>query len=340
MNRKNLLAQLTLYALLASNATANCIALNENERLSNFCLTESIKGKLVDKNSAAIVVNKLKREGYFGGLRKSDWSTRIYPTFDYSNNINGGNPNKKLVLGELVFEGESDLARKEGVVATLNFRASNRSTRNSGKYIQTNILGAYSFSPKHKNGFSNIGLDTCFKNKLTARTFFDICASVHSQKKEIVESNMKSLSLAWSKLTFANNVGFSEGKFKFNRLFTNEYNQNQISVSLDTIHKQQFYTSLELTKGEPVENQMALNYGLNVSISRLFQKRKYSVSMSQRYIDGGMMLGFDRSDVESMISFNSMINPKTKISIGYTSNNSTINYYDQNYPAINLVYIW
>ena len=340
MNYFTLLISFILSFLITSAASASCLVFNENERLSNFCLLESVKGKIIDKNTAALVTQKLKREGYFGGLKKSDWSTSFYPVFDYSNDINGGNPNKPLVLGGMVFDGDPELIRQEGVIATLNLRASNRSTLGSGKYFQTNVSGSYSFSPEHKNGFSNASINACYKNKITSQNSLDICASASNQKKEISESNNKSLSLALSNLSFNNDVGFSEGQIRVKRIGNDSYIQNQLAISLDTIHKQKFFSTLRLRKGEPVDSQIALNYGLDLSLSRIIKNRKYSLSIGQEYRDGGMLLGVDRSDLANTISLNAMINANTRIRVGYTSNNSTIDYYDQSYPSINLTYNW
>jgi hypothetical protein len=299
-----------------------------------------VKGKLINKNTAAIVTQKLEREGYFGGLKKSDWTTTFYPVFDYSSDINGGNPNKPLIVGDMVFDGDPELMRQEGVIAILNLRASNRSTLNSGKYFQTNISGSYSYSPKHKNGFSNTNINSCYKNKVTQKVFLDMCASAGNQKKEITETNNKKLSLALSNLTFNNDVGFSETRIEVKKLVYNNYTQNQLAISLDTIHKQKFYSSLKVRKGAPVENQIALNYGLDVTLSKIIKSRKYSLSIGQEYSGGGVLLGVDRSDIASIISLNLLIKENIRLRVGYTSNNSSIDYYDQSYPSINLTYNW
>ena len=123
-----LIISVTFFISISNSGSASCLLFNENERLSNYCLLETVKGKVVDQNTAIIVSQKLKREGYFGGLEKSEWSTRFYPDFDYSNNINGGNPDKPLILGELEFEGDPELIKKEGVIGTLNFKGNNRAT--------------------------------------------------------------------------------------------------------------------------------------------------------------------------------------------------------------------
>ena len=52
MNYTKLLVSFMLCILFSSSAGAGCLVLNENERLSNFCLLESIKGRLFDQNTA------------------------------------------------------------------------------------------------------------------------------------------------------------------------------------------------------------------------------------------------------------------------------------------------
>ena len=96
--------------LWAGMAQANCLMYsNQNERLANFCLLQSVTGKLLDGRTAILVSERLQREGYFGGLTSPSVNTNLFPTVSYSNNINGGNPDKNLVVGELEFEGDPAL---------------------------------------------------------------------------------------------------------------------------------------------------------------------------------------------------------------------------------------
>ena len=321
-------------------AHASCLLFNENERLSNYCLLETVKGKVVDQKTAIIVSQKLKREGYFGGLENSEWSTRFYPDFDYSDNINGGNPDKPLIIGELEFEGDPELIKQEGVIGTVNFQGSNRATFGSGRYLQTNISAAYSYSPKRKNGFSNANLSSCYKHKLTTTNFLDLCASASHQNKEITEDTNKSLSLSMSKLRFDNNIGFSEGQIGIINLISDDYTQNQLTFSLHTIHKQNLYSALRLRFGNPVELITALNFGIDFNISRIMNGRKFSLNLSHELNDGGILFGENRSDITNKISLASNLNANTQIKLAYTSTNSSIDYFDQNYPTIKLTFNW
>lgn len=328
------------FILFGKIASSSCLFFNENERLSNYCLLETVKGKVVDQKTAIIVSKKLKREGYFGGLENSGWSTRFYPDFDYSDNINGGNPDKPLILGELEFEGDPELIKQEGVIGTLNFQGSNRATFGSGRYLQTNISASYSYSPKHKNGFSNANLSSCYKHKLTTTNFLDLCASASHQNKDIAKDTNKSLSLSMSKLRFDNNIGFSEGQIGIINLISDDYTQNQLAFSWDTIHKQNLYSAIRLRFGNPVETQTALNYGIDFNISRIINNRKFSLGLSHELNDGGMLFGEIRSDITNKISLVSSLNENTQIKLGYTSTDSSIDYFDQSYPNVKLTFKW
>lgn len=331
---------LLYFSLIGTFVSASCLVFTENERLSNFCLLESVEGKVVDKNTAMIITQKLKREGYFGGLKKSDWSTSFYPDIDYSGNINGGNPDKPLILGELEFSGDPDLIKQEGVITTLNLKVNNRSTFEVGRYLQTNLSGSYSYSPEHNNGFSKASMESCFSNKIASKNSIDICASGGRQNKEISESNIKSLSFYLSNLVLNENIGFSEGKLGIIHLASDDYVQNQLALSLDTIHKENFFSAVRLKVGNPVKQQIALKYGFTLGFSRIISNRKVSLSFAHEVSDGGMLFGVERSDITNKVSFDTLISPSASIRLGYTSIDSSIDYFDENYPSLSLIVNW
>ena len=70
MNIIRFLTTVILIAMFSSKlmANPNCFLSQENERLTNYCLLESTKDKLINENTMKIVVGRLQKEGYFGGL--------------------------------------------------------------------------------------------------------------------------------------------------------------------------------------------------------------------------------------------------------------------------------
>jgi hypothetical protein len=328
------------FVFFSQPAMANCLIFNENERLSNFCLMEKATGKFVDENTATTILNRLKREGYFGGLEKPEINTTFYPDVDYSTNINGGNPSKPLVIGDLEFIGDPSLIKQEGIIVRPTFEADGRMTFDSGRYLNSKLFGSYSFSPKHQNGFSNLNWENCFLNKLNNLNSIDICGSIINLHKELAESTTKGFSISISDLNLNEYFGHQERKLTISYLDYTHYNQNQFALSQDNIHKTNLFSSTRLRVGQPVADTLALKYGLDLSLSKIWNKRKISINFTHELNDGGSLLGAKRTDVINKAFISGTISSGLSIRLGYTDKNSSIDYYDTRYPSIKLTYLW
>ena len=124
---------------------ASCLKENAGSRLSIFCLVNSFNGKTIDLSTASLIGFNLKREGYAAGLGlpnrvdRTSIQTYVTPTIDYNSNINGGNPDRPLVLGGLTFTGDEEFLRREGIVAGLGAGVNGRSIYGEGKYSSYGI---------------------------------------------------------------------------------------------------------------------------------------------------------------------------------------------------------
>jgi hypothetical protein len=324
----------------ATIASANCLMFPQNERLTNYCIMSKVDGKRVDAQTANFVIQRLQREGYFGGLSSPQFLTQVYPTFTYSDNINGGNPDKKLKLGNLEFNGEPALVAKEGVVGSLNFAASNRTTIDEGRYIDASAVLSSSYSPEHALSYTTTNIRLCSKNKINKDTHIDICASTSSQNKDITRDQTDSLSASWGKMFYAENFGFNEAKLGLTRVSTGDLEQGQLQLSLDTIHDRNLFTSVSLKYGEPVEGSLALNYGIGLGVSGMIRSRKVTLNINHEYRDGGQLLGVEQIDKVTSVSLSTQLRRDTNITLGYKSSNSSIDYFDQHYPIVTLTQEW
>ena len=324
---------------LASSAQANCLAFTENERLANYCLLETVSGKLVDEATAAIVFQRLSLEGYFGGLPKALEDFHISPTLYYSDNINGGNPDKKLRLGNLEFDGEPDLVAKAGIVAGLKLSGNSRFTYGEGRYLNTSVSASLAYSPEHSLSYTQSNLQVCSKNKVKRDAHVDICASLNKQNKEISSSDESSLTTSYSKM-FLNEFGATELKISLRQLSAQDYEQKQLTLSSDLIHTNTGFYSVGLTLGEGIQDQLATRYIFNVNAAKYYKGRKYNLSVSHGYSDGGKLLGVDRNERTSSLVISTGIRANTSISIGYTNVRSSIDYFNRSYPIISLTRSW
>ena len=333
-------ANIIVLLLLSSSAAANCLVFPQNERLSNYCILSKVDGKRVDAQTANVVIQRLQREGYFGGLSSPQFVTQVYPTFTYSNNINGGNPDKKLKLGNLEFDGEPELVAKQGVVGSLNFAASNRTTIDEGRYIDASASLSLSYSPEHALTYTNTNIRLCSKNKMNKDTHVDVCASTTSQNKDITRDQTDSLSASWGKMLYVEDLGFNEAKIGLKRVYNYDFEQNQLLLSVDTIHDRDLFTSLSIKFGAPVEGNLALNYGIGLGVSGVVKDRKVTLNLNHEYSDGGRLLGVERDDKVTTVSLSTQLRKGTSITLGYKASNSSIDYFDQHYPIISLTQEW
>ena len=323
----------------ASGAKANCIAFTENERLANYCLLETISGKLVDENTAALVFKRLSLEGYFGGLPEALNQANIYPNLYYSDNINGGNPDKKLRLGDLEFDGEPDLVAKAGLVAGLTLSGSSRFTYGEGRYLNTSFSASQAYSLEHSVSYKQSNLQVCSKNKIRQNAHIDVCASANKQNKEISSSDENSLTTSYSTM-FLNKFGAAEVKMGLRRVSAQDYEQNQLTLSSDLIHTNNGFYSLGLTLGESVKDQLTTRYAINVNAAKYYAERKYNLSFTHGFSDGGKLLGVDRNERTNSVVISTAIHANTSLSIGYANVRSSIDYFDRNYPIVSLTRSW
>ena len=332
---------ISLFFLWSGVAQANCLMFsNQNERLVNFCLLQSVTGKLLDERTAALVSQRLQREGYFGGLRSPLVTANVLPTLSYSSNINGGNPDRNLVVGELEFEGDPALVAEEGIVFGVSVGGSLRNTYGEGRYLDASLATALNWSPEYGTHYTTGRVAGCFKNKIKRSSYADFCFDGTEQKKDISSDRSKSISLNFGQLGFANDFGFTDTSVGFKRNFHLGYQEDQVSLQFQTIHPKNVFSSVKVRMGERVENQMTLKYGLDVRLSATLAGRPVTLILRRERNDGGKLLGVDRTDTVNRISASMPLNKRLSVSAGYQETRSSIQYFSSKEPSVSLTLVW
>ena len=111
------LVGLSFYLLSASGLSACAIA-GKNERLFTHCLLNASINKPVGPAAAFLLNDKLRRNAQLSiaNLPVAGRSIQRFwaPVISYSHNVNDGNPNGPLILGDMVFQGKADHVTKSG----------------------------------------------------------------------------------------------------------------------------------------------------------------------------------------------------------------------------------
>ena len=333
------MAAFGLSYLLPSFASAACYIDGASGRLANHCALDKIQGARVDLRSLKLIDYKLKLEGKTGGLgfpsrmEKNSLTKFLYPILSYSNNINGGNSPEPLVLGNLSFDGEKELYRKEGILVGLGAGFGGRYIYREGRYINYGINTSYAHSPKHGIGIATTSANACSVNHIKNWWYLDACANTSRTRKDITDDTNSNISLISSKVYSSGENTYNEASFGVNRYFAEAYTQNQFVLGYDTIHQNGVHSAIGVTFGEAVENQLATKFSLRAKIITQLANKPLTVSASYTNADGEMLLGFERSEESYSIGASYPLWGSLKASVGYRTSDSTIDYFDVSTPT-------
>ena len=336
-------AWLSIFTLMAASpAVGACYVDGVQNKLANFCALDKIQGATIDVRTLELIDYKLKLEGSSNGLglptrmAASTTSKSAYPILSYSDNINGGNSPEPLVLGNLSFDGEKELYRREGIVAGLGASLNGRYIHGEERYLNYGVNASYAHSPKYGLGIATSSANVSSINHIRNWWFLDAHANTSRVRKNITDDTNSNLSIVTSKVFELSDSIYSEASFGVNRYFAESYNQNQLQFGYKTIHANSVYSAFILTVGDAVENQLATKFALSAQIVTQLVNKPLKLSASYSQADGGMLLGFERRDETYNISASYPLWRGLIASVGYRTTDSTIDYFDLNTPTFDI----
>ena len=334
---------LSIFTLMAASpAVGACYIDGVQNRLANLCALDKIEGDTIDLRTVQFIDYKLKLEGSSNGLglptrvAASTTSKSAHPILSYSDNINGGNSPEPLVVGNLSFDGEKELYRREGIVAGLGASLNGRYIHGEGRYLNYGVNASYAHSPKYGLGIATSSANVSSINHIRNWWFLDAHANTSRVRKNITDDTNSNLSIVTSKVFELSDSIYSEASFGVNRYFAESYNQNQLQFGYKTIHANSVYSAFILTVGDAVENQLATKFALSAQIVTQLVNKPLKLSASYSQADGGMLLGFERRDETYNISASYPLWRGLTASVGYRTTDSTIDYFDVNTPTFDI----
>jgi hypothetical protein len=337
-------ALLFCFASIATSkaANANCLNASSNERLINYCLVQRASKQLIDLRTAQIIDYRLKHEGYEQGLglpgrtKQLSFQPYVTPILDYETDINGGNPNKPLQLGSITFTGDPNLVRKEGIVAGAGAGAYGRYLVGEGRYIDYGFGASYAHSFEHDIGIQRRFANVCSKNHISNWWYIDGCAGSSYVEKELTEDTRNTLSLTTSKLFTLDANSHHQASFGVNRVYDEDYEQNQLTLGFQTIHRNGWHSSINAVFGESIDGEIATREAISASLSLPVRKRRFTASASYSEADGAKLLGVARADETWSLSASYNVYKNIDVGLGYTETDSTIDYFDVSTPTVSL----
>jgi hypothetical protein len=281
-------------------------------------------------------------EGYAAGLglpnrvEQNSVQTFVTPTIDYNTNINGGNPNRPLVLGGLTFTGDDAFLRREGRVAGAAAGVIGRSIVGEGRYLDYGIATNYAYSSQHSLGIARGSANLCSRNQIANQWYVDACGDATRLVRDLAAENTAGLTLSTAKLFSTGDGAYHSTSFGIRRHYAESYQQNQIQLGWSTVRNRGAYTALNAAFGETVPDQLSLRRSVNATVGTTVFSRTLTATVGYSYSDGGRLLGFERNDTSRSINISYGLTQNLSLNVGYRSVDSTIDYFSEREPVVSV----
>lgn len=320
--------------ILVVNATPSTVAA-QDERLQLYALLNSVEGKLVTKGVAQELNKRLTDQGYISeGSNNQSLKLAVVPTLAFDQNINGGNPSRDLVLGNIRFVGDKALHEKSGVLAGGFLDAKGRQIIGAGHYLTYGLRGGYSYNETHNVSVVRTNFNFCAINNVESWSYLDVCANHSIVNKAITRNSTTNFNFSLTHLFTSSTGNYHKTTWSMNRLFTDEYEQDQIILDFTSILDNHSTAIISLTAGEAVDDQLVTQLSMSGRYGTKLGNRNVWLGANFSTASGGKLLGFDRSDKVSHVSITYQLSDQLTATLGFQNTDSSIDYFDATFPTL------
>ena len=338
------MGMLILLALAVGQSASAC-ARNNDEQLQTYCLINELEQRPISKETAFAIDQKLKLQGYQNGIgfgfdnQPVLTKISVRASASYDENLNGGNPEGPLKIGNLVFQTDPNLYQKSGFLIGSYVNLDHRHILSEGKYITLNAGISYHYNNEHHLGVNSQHVTVCSQNHVKNWWYINACGAHKNINKKLSNSSTSDISIHTKKI-FKNTTGsYSALQMGISRLQEKAYSQSQIQLEYQTVTDFGTGFGVIVKVGEDVQDTLALRNSFEMSYTKLFKNKPVDMSFRSTAYGGSQIFGIERSDLTQSISLSVPLTKRFALSLGVSKTNSAIDYYDSVNPTIALQYI-
>ena len=337
----NYFAVIVIYIILLLLACSIFSTSSGSERLELYVVSEQLRNNSVVSERTALQFNSKARRLGFEGLGSTSPSHKFplinktfFPIFEYSNNINSGNLNQTVQIGDYTFVGDEASSAKSGMILGGGFLFDVKKFYGRGRYFDIDLKASQAGAPKHDwLKVSNQSISVCSKNHLTEWMFLDGCFNWRHSKRQFSDTTSQIVKTSLTSL-FSIKQTFHEGKIGVGRLMMDDYQQMQVSSNINSLFSNGVKTNFQLKFGEKIKDLIALNYSFNLSVTRRFNKQPLQLSLGQTSYDGGTFMSMPRDDITKQVSLSYPAYKGFTITAGYSDTSSSIDFFSHSSPYV------
>ena len=329
-----------IFILIANFATASCLGLGASERLELRCLIQATEGHAIDARVANLLDTRLKKIGLNEGLgiersineNVPKLSLSIYPILRFEPNINGGNPHKTLQVGDLVFNSETNL-QTSGAVLGLGVSGRGRYAYGSQQFIDYSLRTSLQTSPQTMDQIRSSQLSICNSSKLYGAFYLDVCGGVSEENKTLSQSRSEEFTVGM--LHVGNLPAGNPFEFGVEVQNTIQSSNEQKRIQFKWGQYTKFgVINFKTMFGEPSDTFHSLDFSYDIQIGSVIAGKRVKLSLSTARYSGSQYFGVERKDRTTRILSEIPVGRGANVQVGFSQNDSSIDYFSSYEPVL------
>jgi hypothetical protein len=332
--RKTIIAASAFFPLLTFKMAEACNLLFASPRLSAKCSLELVAGSRLSEAQYSSIEDNLEQIGAFPAdtqFPKLDSEAHASMRLGYQKDLNGGNPDKPLVIAGIPFYSSDQHKREEGATigpaAALNFSAS----WDQERLVVLDLEASHDASVTSPSSIFYKQIELCSLNYLASDFYLDLCSSKSETQKEYSTSRARKVSAAISRY-----VGASSSL----GLEVADYNQDNSSYRSVSVKKEfllggQTYLRLQRSEGFMRSGiEPTLKWSNQLSLSKNYDAWMIGMSLTDSKMVEGSVLGFDYGYGYKTLRLLLGRGSLGFLELGYFKRRSNFDYFNEEYPIL------
>ena len=316
---------------------------NAPERLRLRCQLDEVNGKAIEAQDFYNLDYALKRVGYESGLGLKHRLDKFQPIwgagigFVKESNINGGNPDKPLVLGNLTFLSDSNRLLKHDYAITPSVNFSGRIIFGVERLIDINVQGSKALGIKTGASISRSSVNICSKNSVGNWLYIDACSTLRTERKALNNQSTQTDELQLERLT---SLGSTYYAFAVKLISSSLNNARQLGHAVSVTRMTgEAANSIEIFKADVIDGQHRLTASVLATHQTKFLGSPMALTLSHAKSTGGRLLGtrLEETTRTMQISFEPI--KRYRFTLGHTKNQSDISYFSTSHFILEFNYV-
>ena len=249
------------------------------------------------------------------------------PILRHESDINGGNPDRPLVLGNLVFTGDPGRVRRAGVVAGAEFGVALAHAAPPG--LRLGLVGAWSGATDGSEGagIRSARLSGCLERGLALGWFAELCAEARRTLRRFATTDTRATTLRVGRVFTAPGRTHAEAHLGVARALLDFAGQRRFLGGIDAIHQNGWHTGLHLMAGSAVGGRHAVRREAAGRIRIPVGARWVRIETNISAASGSFYFGVPRTETTFGATLVVPLTRALRLSAGYRRTRASIDYF-------------